>query len=48
MHAEEQCYMKWNFDPYELQNGGGGTECPGGVFLMPYWLDRFYSENIGT
>ena len=48
LHAEEQCYMKWNFDPYELQNGSGGTEYPGGVFLMPYWLDRFYSENIGT
>lgn len=39
----ERMMLRWNADPYELDQGGDGRERGDGVFiLLPYWLGRYH------
>ena len=41
--ADERGAMKWNSNPYRLDDGGGGRrEDDGAFFLLPYWMGRYY------
>ncbi|MDP6125414.1 MAG: hypothetical protein QGH20_06645, partial [Candidatus Latescibacteria bacterium] len=36
-------WARWTSNPYQLGNGGGGTEEGDGVvFLLPYWMGRYH------
>jgi len=34
--------MKWNSNPYQLDDGGGLSEEAGTFWLLPYWMGRYY------
>ena len=37
----ERGMLKWNANPYRLDDGGGGgSEEDGAFFLLPYWMGR--------
>ncbi len=39
----ERMMLRWNADPYELDQGGDGRERGDGVLiLLPYWLGRYH------
>ena len=39
----ERAVMKWNGNPYRLDDGSGGREEDDGTFfLLPYWMARYY------
>jgi len=39
----ERMMLRWNADPYELDDSGDGRERGDGVFiLLPYWLGRYH------
>lgn len=39
----ERGMLRWNGNPYRLDNGGGGHgEDDGAFFLLPYWMGRYY------
>ncbi len=39
----ERLIMRWNADPYQLDNGDGGRARGDGVFiLLPYWMGRYH------
>ena len=39
----ERGMLKWNGNPYRLDDGGGGHgEDDGAYFLLPYWMGRYY------
>ena len=41
--AQERPLIKWNGNPYRLDGGNGGrTEEDGAVFLLAYWMARYY------
>ena len=33
---------RWNGDPYDMNGGDGCSEMDPGVFLLPYWLARYF------
>jgi len=40
---DERAIMKWNGNPYQLNEGGNGTqEDDGAFFLLRYWMKRYY------
>lgn len=40
MYEREQ--GRWNADPFSMDGGGGMGEADPGVWLMPYWMARFW------
>ncbi|UCH34836.1 MAG: hypothetical protein JSV65_00335 [Armatimonadota bacterium] len=39
----ERAMLKWNGNPYRMDDGRGGTgEDDGAFFLLPYWMGRYY------
>ncbi|NLY02800.1 MAG: hypothetical protein GXY83_42650 [Rhodopirellula sp.] len=39
----ERLMLRWNADPYQLDNGDGGRTRGDGVFiLLPYWMGRYH------
>jgi len=39
----ERMTLRWNADPYQLDEGGDGRERGDGVYiLLPYWMGRFH------
>jgi hypothetical protein len=40
---DERAVMKWNGNPFVLDGGNGGrSEDDGTIFLLPYWMGRYY------
>lgn len=40
---DERLMLRWNADPYQLDNGNGGyTRGDGAFILLPYWLGRYH------
>lgn len=40
---DERLMLRWNADPYELDNGDGGhTRGDGAFILLPYWMGRYH------
>jgi hypothetical protein len=40
---DERPVMKWNGNPFVLDGGNGGaSEDDGAIFLLPYWMGRYY------
>ncbi len=45
--ASERAIMKWNGNPYLLDDGGDGREeDDGGFWLLPYWMGRYHGFII--
>ena len=42
LYKDEQSYLQWNGDPFTISGGGGNTEYPGTVYLLPYWMTSFH------
>jgi len=41
--ASERPVMKWNGDPYQLEDGSGGSyRDDGAAILLPFWLGRYH------
>jgi hypothetical protein len=41
--VSERMMLRWNADPYELDEGGNGRERGDGAFiLLPYWMGRYH------
>ncbi len=41
--VDERAQLRWNSDPYQLDEGDGGRIRGDGVFiLMPYWMGRYH------
>jgi hypothetical protein len=40
--ANERLQNRWNADPYTWDGGSGMDGNDAGVFLLPYWLARYY------
>jgi len=39
----ERLMLRWNADPYQLDDGSGGQVQGDGAFiLLPYWLGRYH------
>jgi len=43
----ERSQGRWNADPYTFDGGDGLSGNDAGVFLLPYWLSRFYGIVSG-
>ncbi|MFH1920876.1 MAG: hypothetical protein ABIP48_13485 [Planctomycetota bacterium] len=40
---QERLLLRWNADPYQLDEGNGGRTRNDGTFiLLPYWMGRYY------
>lgn len=39
--ANERTQLRWNANPYQLDNSGSSSEMDPGAWLMPYWLARW-------
>ena len=40
--VNERVQGRWNADPYTMDGGGGGSQSDAGVYVLPYWLARYY------